>query len=135
SDLQGSSYYDDGRYATPGDTSSKMTALLYGANHNFFNTVWTTGPGSFDDAGGGFGGDPDAATDPCRPGGSGRLTAAQQEQAGAALLAGFFRRVLGPDSNLQAFVTGQAPYPPSTGSARWSIAYHAGDRLDVESWA
>lgn len=137
SDLQGASYYDDSRYATPGDTSSKMTALLYGANHNFFNTVWTSGPGSFDDADfeGGGGQDPRAVTDPCRPGGSGRLTAAQQEQAGAALMAGFLRRSLGPEPNLQPFVTGAAPYPASTGPARWSIAYHAGDRLDIESWA
>ena len=138
SDLQGASYYDDGRYATPGDTSSKMTALLYGANHNFFNTVWTSGPGSFDDAGGDLGGggqDTRAATDPCRPGGNGRLTAAAQVQAGAALMAGFLRRALGPEPTLQAFVTGTAPYPASTGAARWSIAYHAGDRFDIESWS
>ncbi|HWJ61057.1 MAG TPA: hypothetical protein VNS19_03730, partial [Acidimicrobiales bacterium] len=138
SDLQGASYYDDGRYATPGDTSSKMTALLYGANHNFFNTVWTSGPGSFDDAGGeldgGGGQDPRATADPCRPGGSGRLTASQQEQAGAVLMAGFLRRTLDPEPNLQPFVTGVAPYPASTGPARWSIAYHAGNRLDIERW-
>ncbi|MCU1370413.1 MAG: hypothetical protein JWO77_1607 [Ilumatobacteraceae bacterium] len=136
SDLQGASYYDDGRYATPGDTSSKMTALLYGANHNFFNSVWTTGPGSFDDAGDWSGEDPRAdAVDPCRPAGAGRLTAAQQYQAGSALMAGFLRRTLQPEPNLQPFVTGTAPYPASTGSARWSIAYHAPDRLDIESWA
>ncbi len=129
SDLQGASYYDDGRYSTPGDTSSKMTALLYGANHNFFNTVWTTGPGSFDDAdfrpadrrheGAGSG------RSPCQPGGPGRLTAAQQYQAGTALMAGFLRRTLQPEPALQRFVTGTAPYPASTGPARWSIAYHA----------
>ena len=136
SDLQGALYYDDGRYATPGDRSSKMTALLYGANHNFFNTVWTTGPGSFDDAGGTFGGqDAGSAVDPCRPGGRGRLTAAQQEQAGAALMAGFLRRTLGPEPGLARFVTGTAPYPPSAGTARWSIAYHAPDRLDIETWS
>lgn len=136
SDLQGASYYDDGRYATPGDRSSKMTALLYGANHNFFNTVWTTGPGSFDDASGSFGGqDAGTATDPCRPGGKGRLTAAQQEQAGAALMAGFLRRTLGPEPGLQRLVTGAAPYPASTAPAHWSIAYHAPDRLDLETWS
>ncbi len=138
SDLQGASYYDDARYSTPGDTSSKMTALLYGANHNFFNTVWTTGPGSFDDAGSSFGLSEDpraAAPGPCQPGGPGRLTAAEQDQAGTALMAGFLRRTLTPEPSLQRFVTGTAPYPASTGPARWSIAYHAGDRLDVESWA
>ncbi|WP_421121189.1 hypothetical protein ACE2AJ_07775 [Aquihabitans daechungensis] len=134
SDLQGASYYDDGRYATPGDTSSKMTALLYGANHNFFNTVWTTGPGSSDDAGY-YDGEIPGTPDPCHPGGSGRLTAAQQSQAGTALMAGFLRRTLQPEPALQQFVTGTAPYPTSTGPARWSIAYHAPDRLDVESWS
>jgi hypothetical protein len=134
SDLQGASYYDDGRYATPGDRSSKMTALLYGANHNFFNTVWTSGPGSFDDAGF-FDEEAPGPVDPCRPGGQGRLTAAQQYQAGNALMAGFLRRTLQPEPNLQPFVTGVAPYPASTGPARWSIAYHAPDRLDIESWS
>jgi hypothetical protein len=131
SDLQGASYYDDGRYATPGDTTSKMTALLYGANHNFFNTVWTTGPGSSDDASY-LGGGP---SDPCSPTGPGRLTAAQQNQAGATIMAAFLRRTLDPEPTLQRFVTGTAPYPASTGSARWSIAYHAPDRLDIETWA
>lgn len=136
-DLQGASYYDDGRSATPGDTTSKMTALLYGANHNYFNTVWTSGPGSFDDAESiGEPIDTKAATppDPCQPGGQGRLTAAQQNQAGATLMAGFLRRHLQDDLDLQRFVTGTAPYPASTGSARWTIAHHAGLRLDVEPW-
>lgn len=137
SDLQGANYYDDGRYASPGDTTSKMTALLYGANHNFFNTVWTTGPGSGDDTD--FLGAPTQRTtpapDPCKAGGAARLTAAEQEQAGATLMAGFFRRHLEPEPGLQRFVTGTAPFPASTGSARWSIAYQAPDRLDVATWA
>ena len=136
SDLQGASYYDDGRYASPGDPTSKMTAVLYGANHNFFNTVWTTGPGSFDDAG--FFGEINRAAspdNPCAPDGAGRLTAGQQEQAGAVLMAGYLRRFLQAETGLARFVTGTAPYPASSGPARWSVAYHAPDRLDIESWA
>lgn len=138
SDLQGASYFDDGRYASPGDPSAKLTALLYGANHNFFNTVWTTGPGSGDDADFQPSIDSTKATgsvDPCRAGGVSRLTAPQQEQAGATLMAGFFRRYLDPEPGLQRFVTGTAPFPASSGAARWSIAYQGPDRLDVESWA
>ena len=135
SDLQGTSYFDDSRYANPGDPAPKMTALLYGANHNFFNTVWTTGPGSGDDA------DylqptneqqarPDR-TDPCSAGSPHRLAPAVQDQAGATLMAGFFRRYLQGDPGLQRFVTGTAPFPASVGHARWAVAYHAAERLDV----
>lgn len=136
SDLQGASYYDDSRYASPGDPAPKATTLLYGANHNFFNTVWTTGPGSFDDTG--FGpiegqpSDAGPAIDACQPGGVARLAAPDQAQAGAVLMAGFLRRYLQDDTGLQRFVTGTAPFPASTGSARWSVAFHAPDRLDVE---
>ena len=137
SDLQGADYYDDSRYASPGDPAAKMTTLLYGANHNFFNTVWTTGPGSFDDAGlmnTESGGTAEGATasDTCATGGAARLAAANQEQAGATLMAGFFRRYLSDDADFQRFVTGTAPFPASTGSARWSVAFHAPTRLDVE---
>jgi len=142
SDLQGASYYDDGRYGSPGDPTSKSTYLLYGANHNFFNTVWTTGPGSFDDAG--FFGMMDAApargrvpvgpVDPCQPGGASRLSAPNQEQAGATLMAAYLRRYLGPEPALARFVTGVAPYPASVGPARWSVAHHAPDRLDIATW-
>ena len=132
SDLQGSSYYDDARYASPGDPAPKMTTLVYGANHNFFNTVWTTGPGSFDDADFlGNGGDPSEGRDLCAVGGAGRLSAPVQNQAGAVVMAGFFRRYLAGDPGLQRFVTGTAPFPASVGAARWSTAFHAADRLDV----
>lgn len=132
SDLQGTSYYDDSRYASPGDPAPKATMLLYGANHNFFNTVWTSGPGSFDDAsfledGGGSASGPD----PCAPGGAARLSPADQERAGAVLMAGFLRRYLADDTGLQRFVTGTAPFPASVGPARWATAFHAPQRLDV----
>jgi hypothetical protein len=134
SDLQGAYYYDDARHASPGDPAPKSTYLLYGANHNFFNTVWTSGPGSFDDAG--FFGPENAATpDACGTGGLGRLAAADQEQAGATLMAGFLRRHLLDDDALQPFVTGVADFPASSGAARWATAFHAPTRLDVESWS
>ena len=42
-DLQGVHFFDDARYRVAGDTKPKHTLTLYGANHNFFNTVWTQG--------------------------------------------------------------------------------------------
>jgi hypothetical protein len=140
-DLQGAAYYDDSRFASAGDPAPKATTLLYGANHNFFNTVWTSGPGSSDDAGGPIFQEGARSTrasdpvDPCQPGGTGRLAAAVQEQAGATLMAGFFRRYLDDDTDFQRFVSGLAPFPASTGAARWASTYHAPDRLDVERFA
>lgn len=137
SDLQGVSYFDDARYASPGDPAPKATALLYGANHNFFNSVWTSGPGSGDDteyaALDQGSGSPEPA-DPCAPGSRHRLTAAVQDQAGAALLAGFLRRHLRDEPGLRAFATGTAPFPASVGPARWSIAHLDPVRLDVARW-
>ena len=52
SDLQGVHFFDDARYRVPGDDTPKHTVTVFGANHNFFNTVWTPSsgyPGSFDD--------------------------------------------------------------------------------------
>ena len=43
SDLQGIHFYDDVRYIDPDDTTAKHNILLMGANHNYFNTVWTPG--------------------------------------------------------------------------------------------
>lgn len=143
-DLQGTAYYDDGRYRSPGERTARTAVLLDGANHNFFNTVWTTGPGSFDDADLVLidEGATEASSLPsgppqegnCRAGAPGRLTAGQQLAAGEALMAGHLRRHLGPEPGLHRFVTGTAPYPASVGPARWIVAHHDPDRLDVAPW-
>lgn len=127
SDLQGADYFDDARYAAPGDPAARSVFHVRGANHNFFNTVWTVGPGSGDDS--------DWSDVPgCRSGGPGRLTAAQQNTAGAAVMAGYLRRYLTDEVGFQRLVTGTAPFPASVGPARWTTAYWAPDRLEVERW-
>ncbi|HMJ77509.1 MAG TPA: hypothetical protein VK507_16130, partial [Iamia sp.] len=127
SDLQGADYFDDARYAAPGDPAARSVFHVRGANHNFFNTVWTSGPGSGDDAEWG-----DRAE--CLVGRPGRLTAAQQNTAGAALMAGYLRRYLTDEVGFQRLVTGTAPFPATVGPARWTTAYWAPDRLEVERW-
>jgi len=135
SDLQGAAYYDDGRYGSPGDTSVKQTTLLHGANHNFFNTVWTTGPASGDDSEYSFLDGPPDDSEPCRPEGPGRLTGPQQAAAGATVMGGFLRRFVLDEAVLQPFVTGVTEVPPSAGPARWAVAHHGGDRLELARWA
>ena len=121
-DLQGVHFFDDARYREPGDPTPKHTVTLYGANHNYFNTVWTPSsgyPGSFDDA---FG--------RCE----GKLTPAQQRRVGAAYIVSYFRRYLGEEAGLDAEWTGERT-PPGVDPTRALTAYLAPDRaahrLDV----
>lgn len=45
SNLSGVRYYDDARYLDTMDETPKYSVLMMGADHNFYNTVWT--PGSY----------------------------------------------------------------------------------------
>lgn len=119
-DLQGIHFFDDSRYAVPGDQTAKSTVTVFGANHNFFNTVWSPSggyPGAFDDG----------QWSNCRD----RLTEPQERHVGAAYIAGFFRRYVGGDASLDPMWTGaETPDVP----ARTAVSYlaPAGERLDVD---
>lgn len=45
SDLSGCRIYDRVRYNVPGDPAPKHTFLALGANHNYYNTIWSEGSG------------------------------------------------------------------------------------------
>ena len=123
-DLQGVRYYDDARYNVPGDTAAKHTILVLGANHNFYNTVWTPSlftPGTIDDwhdtgtndlehCGG--------KTDPRE-----RLTATQQQGTGIAYLTAFFRTYLGGETQFLPLLTSDDPPPPSAMTDGIFLAY------------
>jgi hypothetical protein len=122
-DLQGVHYFDDSRYAVPGDATPKHTVTAFEANHNFFNTVWSPSggfPGAFDDGRWSF----------CTE----RLTGGQQRRMGRAYIVGFFRRYLGDDLALDDMWTGVAT-PESIAPARTHVSYLAPDtpahRLDL----
>ena len=124
SDLQGVHFFDDSRYLVPGDPSPKHTVTAFGANHNFFNTVWSPSsglPGSFDDG--------EYAS--CWA----RITERQQRRVGVAYISGFFRRYLGGDMTLDRRWTGAAT-PRSIAPARTHVSYLAPDtvthRVDVD---
>lgn len=119
SDLQGIHFFDDARYLVPTDQTPKSTVTVMGANHNYFNTVWSPKggyPGSFDDG----------SWTRC----ANRLTEAQQRTAGAAYIVGFFRRYIGDEMDLDPMWTGEAT--PSI-SAKTIVSYHApaSRRLDL----
>lgn len=121
-DLQGVHFFDDSRYAVPGDEAPKHTVTIFGANHNFFNMVWTPAsgyPGAFNDR-----------AWPCR-----RLLAApEQRRVGASYVIGFFRRYLGGETELDPIWTG-ASAPPGIPRRQSLVSYLApsepGKRLDL----
>jgi hypothetical protein len=123
SDLQGMHFFDDSRYAVPGDPTPKHTVTAFGANHNFFNTVWSPGqgyPGAFDDG----------RWSEC----TNRLSQPQQRRLGRAYVAGFFRRYLADEADLDPMWSGAAA-PASIAPARTLVSYLAPDtprhRLDL----
>jgi hypothetical protein len=136
SDLQGVHFYDDARYNVPGDNAPKHYELVMGANHNFFNTVWTPATSPF----------PGAANDWLAfvPGGhsdsqcgdgktSQRLTDAQQRGTGLAYMSAFFRAYVGGETQFISILTGDVPPPPSAQTSNLFVSYHApaNRRLDV----
>jgi hypothetical protein len=97
---------------------------VFGANHNFFNTVWSPSggfPGAFDDG----------RWTSCQD----RLTQVEQRRVGASYIVGFFRRYVGDETQLDPMWTGAAT-PSGIAPARTLVSYLAPDRpetrLDVD---
>jgi len=136
-DLQGVHYYDDARYNVPGDQAPKHYVLVMGANHDFYNTIWSVSspfPGGDDDW---FTHVPAGISDShCgNVRGNQRLTEAQQRGTGLAYMSAFFRAYVGGESQFIPILTGDAPPPPSAQTTNLFVSYHAPDnpqlRLDV----
>lgn len=137
SDLQGVHYYDDARYAVADDEAPKHSVLFLGANHNFFNTVWTPGEyiaGTIDDWDY-TGGDSDTQCGMGVPG-SGRLNPADQQAAFAAYAGAFFRYYIGNEKQFAPILNVDDIIPPASStldSSEVFVSYHAPDslRLDI----
>ena len=134
-DLQGVHFFDDARYNAPGDTAGKHTVLVMGANHNFYNTIWTPeifAPGSLDDWN--FFVQAGAADPHCgRLPSNQRLTPAQQRGTAIAYMSAFFRAYVGGETQFMDVLTGEAPPPASAQTSDLFVSYHApdADRRDV----
>jgi hypothetical protein len=137
SDLQGVHFYDDARYNVPGDPAPKHYELVMGANHNFYNTIWSPSspfPGAADDwlafVPGGHS-DSQCGSVP----GNQRLTETQQRGTGLAYMSAFFRVYVGGEGQFIPILTGDAPPPPSAQTNKLFVSYHAPDnselRLDI----
>jgi hypothetical protein len=125
SDLQGQLFVDKTRGVSRG---AALHSALYvvGANHNYFNSEWTPGQAeapAFDDVRSGPQPDP-----VCAPGTATRLTADQQQAAGATYLAASARLFLARDESVLPLLDGTGVRAPSADPAR--VLSHAvgGDR-------
>jgi hypothetical protein len=128
-DNQGVHFFDDARYNVAGDTGAKHTVQVMGANHNYFNTVWT--PGLFP-AGGAddwtaytSGGSSDSQCGTVT--GNKRLTATQQQGVGRAYVSAFMRVYVGGESQFLPLLTAAAPPPASAQTTNLHVSYHAPD--------
>ena len=142
--LEGVHYYDDARYSSETDNTAKHTFLMMGANHNFFNTIWTPGffppiqadnetqvtgdGGAVDD----FGGSIDSSCGTFAPGNQ-RLSSAQQRGVATAYITAFFRTYLGKETQFEALLNGDSLPPSSALGAEVRASYHApsSERLDL----
>ena len=116
SDLSGEIYADGTRGVSRG-AALHSVAYMVGANHNFFNSEWTPGqakaPATDDFS-------PDEGTpDPvCDPGTKTRLSAAQQQTAGATYIAASARLFVEGDDRVRPLLDGSGRRAPSADPAR-----------------
>ncbi|MER8044450.1 hypothetical protein [Streptomyces sp. NPDC094032] len=120
SDLQGQIYVDGTRGVSQG-AALHSAVYMVGANHNFFNSEWTPGQAkapAFDDF------SSEDGTDPvCSPGTRTRLTAPQQQTAGATYIAAAARLFVGGDDRVRPLLDGTGRRAPSADPAR--VVTHA----------
>ncbi|MBU1803121.1 MAG: hypothetical protein KKA97_13005, partial [Actinobacteria bacterium] len=115
SNQQGQHMLDDSRYAF-GDDVLRTGVWVMGANHNFFNTVWTPGKYNFsvsDDWSGNTArrNEPTCGTDPSVADTSIRLSSDAQYDVGTAYMAGWFRLTLGGEDQFLPLFDGSPGVP------------------------
>lgn len=114
SNQQGQHFIDDSRHAFDDDVL-RSAVWVMGANHNFFNTVWT--PGLYPAATGDDWRTTDT-TSTCATTNPTRMTAAQQYQVGVSYMTGFFRLTMGGETQFQSLFDGSVK--PSTASTTYA---------------
>ncbi|WPO76396.1 hypothetical protein [Streptomyces sp. KN37] len=113
SDLQGEIHVDGTRRVGSG-TALHSAVYMVGANHNFFNSEWTPGQAKAPAEDDFHSGD-----DPvCSPGKKTRLTAKQQQAAGATYIAAAARLFVAGDDRVRPLLDGSNRRAPSADPAR-----------------
>jgi hypothetical protein len=113
SDLQGQIYVD-GTRGVGGGTALHSAVYMVGANHNFYNTEWTPGQAVAPASDDFWADEPDQV---CSPGKGIRLTARQQQTAGATYMAAAARLFVAGDDRVRPLLDGTPVRAGSAGSA------------------
>lgn len=118
SNQQGQHMLDDSRYAFDDDALRAGTWVM-GANHNFFNTVWTPGkfPAGVSDDWGATSTNQTCGPVPAVAATSIRLSADAQYDLGTAYMAGWFRLTLGGEKQFLPMFDGSGTRPEVVGNA------------------
>ncbi|WP_329303334.1 hypothetical protein OG410_38140 [Streptomyces sp. NBC_00659] len=118
-DLQGEMYVDATRGVSRG-AALHSAVYMVGANHNFFNAEWTPGQAQAPAEDDFWNGESDRV---CSPGTATRLTARQQQTAGATYIAAAARLFVAGDDRVRPLLDGSGRRAPSAGPAR--VVTHA----------
>ncbi|MFI5938217.1 alpha/beta hydrolase family protein [Actinoplanes sp. NPDC051494] len=116
SDLQGQIFVDGTRGVSKG-RALHSSLYVIGANHNYFNSEWTPGQAAapaWDD----FWSDEESPDPVCDPGTATRLTAAQEQTAGATYIAAAARLFVGGDDRVRPLLDGSGVRARSADPAR-----------------
>ncbi len=137
SSLHGVHYYDDARYNELNDTTPKYNVMMLGANHNYYNTVWTPGlfpAGASDD----WGFEDFTQNDPHCGTGSGsneRFSDAVQRASLLAYAGAFFRTHIGGETDFLPLLQVDDITPPASSmldSTEVFVSYHAPSHKRVD---
>ena len=124
SDLQGQQFVDQARGLVDGDNSLVTSALMLGANHNYFNTEWTPGLASAPARD-----DWVASTDStCGPQAKGRLGGKVQRTAAATYISAAADTYIGRSKTAVKLLDGTAARAKSAGTAIVLTAAVGGNR-------
>jgi hypothetical protein len=137
SNIQGVRFYDDARYTDPTDEAPKHNVLMMGANHNFYNTVWTPGSyiaGTSDDWNSIYGST--VAYCGTASATSGRFDTTTQKNAYNTYASAFFPMYVGGDTTFAPILETRDLIPPATSMLDTDnvyVSYHPGrtDRRDI----
>ncbi|MCL8250854.1 Ig-like domain repeat protein [Aeromicrobium fastidiosum] len=109
SNQQGQHMLDDSRYAFD-DDALRSGVWAMGANHNFYNTVWTPGVYAYSVSDDWGATSTDSVCGP-RSGTNIRMTAQEQYDMGTAYMAGWFRLTLGGEKQFLPMFDGSGAVP------------------------